>query len=67
MNIFIDDQRRELAMSMFPEAYEKLWWGKNVVGITVALTNADAADVKDLLHAAWKRKAPKGLVAVHSK
>jgi len=67
MNIFVDEQRRELACSMFPESYEKLWWGKKVVGITVTLGNADTADVKDLLHSAWKRKAPKGLVEENSK
>ena len=66
MNIFVDEQRRELAISMFPESYEKLWWGKNVVGITVTLSTADAADVKELLHSAWERKAPKSLVATDS-
>lgn len=62
MNIFVDEQRRELAISMFPESYEKLWWGKKVVGIKVMLSTADAADVRDLLLSAWKRKAPKSLV-----
>ena len=67
LNVFVDDERRELAMSMFPDAYEKLWWGKKVVGVTVLLSAADASDVRDLLHSAWKRKAPKRVVEAHSK
>jgi hypothetical protein len=61
MNIFVDEQRRELAISMFPKSCEKLWWGKKVVGIKVALSTADAADVRDLLNSAWERNTPKGL------
>lgn len=67
LNIFVDDERRELAMSMFPDAYEKLWWGKKVVGVTVLLSAADASDVQDLLYSAWKRKAPKRVVEANSK
>lgn len=67
LNIFVDDERRELAMSMFPDAYEKLWWGKRVVGVTVVLSAADASDVQDLLYSAWKRKAPKRIVEANSK
>ncbi len=67
LNIFVDDERLELAMSMFPDAYEKLWWGKKVVGVTVLLSAADASDVQDLLHSAWKRKAPKRVVEANSK
>ena len=67
LNVFIDDERRELAMSMFPDAYEKLWWGKKVVGVTVLLSAANASDVQDLLHCAWKRKAPKRVVAANSR
>lgn len=67
LNVFVDDERRELAMSMFPDAYEKLWWGKKVVGVTVLLSAADASDVEDLLHSAWKRKAPKRVVEANSK
>ena len=59
LHVFVDEQRRELALSMYPEAYEKLWWGKKVVGVKVALGDVDSDDVKDLLHSAWKRKAPK--------
>lgn len=62
LHVFVDEQRRELAIAMFPEAYEKLWWGKKVTGIKVLLSKADASDVKDLLYSAWKQKSPKRLV-----
>lgn len=62
LHVFVDEQRRELATAMFPDAYEKLWWGKKVTGIKVLLSKADALDVKDLLFEAWKQKAPKRLV-----
>ena len=67
LNIFVDSERLELAVSMFPDAYEKLWWGKRVVGITVRLSAADASDVQDLLHSAWKRKAPKRAIDANSR
>ena len=67
LNIFVDEERRELALSMFPDAYEKLWWGKKVVGVTVLLAAADASDIQDLLHSAWERKAPKRVVEASSK
>lgn len=62
LHIFLDEERRELAIAMYPEVYETLWWGKKVVGIRVSLPRADSDDIRDLLFSAWKRKAPKTLV-----
>jgi hypothetical protein len=62
LHVFVDEQRRELAMSMFPDVYEELWWGKKVVGIRILLSEANASDVEDLVFSAWQRKAPKRLV-----
>lgn len=62
LRIFVDEQRRESAIAMYPEFCEKLWWGKNVVGLDVTLADADADEVKDLLLTAWKLKAPKKLL-----
>ena len=61
LHIFVDEQERELAIAVNPRACEKLWWGKQVAGLRVILPKAKAADVKDLLHSAWRRKAPKSL------
>ncbi len=65
LHVFVDDERRELALAMFPDAYEALYWGKNVVGVKVVLARAERADVEDLLLTAWQRKAPKRLIADH--
>ena len=61
LHVFVDEQRRELGLAMFPAAYEKLTWGKKSVGLRVDISVADAEDVKDLLYCAWKHKAPKRL------
>lgn len=66
LNIFIDEQRRELAVSMYPEFCEKLWWGKKVVGVRISLPDADPEEVKELLRSAWELKAPKLLLRKHS-
>ena len=62
LHVFVDEERRNLAISMFPDAYEALWWGKKVVGIRVLLSAAESSDVEDLIYSAWRRKAPKLLV-----
>ena len=62
LHVFVDEQRRQLAISMFPEAYEELWWGKKAVGIKVLLSAAESSDVEDMIYCAWQRKAPKHLV-----
>jgi hypothetical protein len=62
LHIFVGDQRRERALSMYPEFCEKLWWGKKVVGVRVLLASADPLEIKDLLRCAWRSKAPKALL-----
>ncbi len=62
LHVFVDEDRRELAIAMFPDAYEPLTWGKKTVGIRIHLPAADAGDVEDLLRSAWALKAPKTLL-----
>lgn len=62
LHVFVDDVERERALELHPEFIEKLWWGKKVVGVRVSLSPAKSAVVRDLLAAAWKRKAPKALI-----
>ena len=62
LHIFVDEQRRELAVSMYPEFCEKLWWGKKVVGVRVLIAQANSDEVTDLLRCSWELKAPKKLV-----
>jgi hypothetical protein len=61
LHVFVDEQRRELAVSMYPEFCEKLWWGQKVVGVRVLLSQADPIEVQDLLRCAWLLKAPKNV------
>ena len=62
MNVFVDDEQREIMVRVDPKAYETLLWGKSGY-LHVHLEKAKARDVKTLLRAAWERKAPKKLVA----
>ena len=62
MNVFVDDQQREIMVAVDPKAYETLTWG--AIGyLHVHLAKAKARDVGTLLRSAWERKAPKKLAA----
>jgi hypothetical protein len=61
MNVFVDDDQREIMVTVDPKAYESLTWGK-MAYLHVQLAAAKANDVKTLLRAAWERKAPKKLL-----
>ena len=62
MNVFVDDEQREVMTQVDPQAYETRMWGKSGY-LHVHLAKANARDVETLLHSAWERKAPKKLVA----
>ena len=64
LHIFAGDEQRDLMVATEPQAYEKLWWGKKVVGLKVALAKAKSGDVRELLQSAWRKKAPKRLLDV---
>ena len=64
LHVFVAEEERELMTSIDAAAYEKLWWGKKVVGLRVTLAKAKRADVESLLLSAWRRKAPKALTQV---
>ena len=62
VNIFLPEEDRETAIALYPDSCEKLWWGRKVLGITVTLSSAKAAEIKGLLKSAWRYKAPANLV-----
>ena len=64
LHVFVEEEDREPLIASEPEAYEKLWWGKKVLGVRVTLAKAKSADVERLLRIAWERKAPKRLVTL---
>lgn len=61
LHVFVEEEDREPLIAAEPDAYEKLWWGKKVLGVRITLARAKAADVHRLLRIAWRRKAPKRL------
>jgi hypothetical protein len=62
LHVFVNADERDRMSAAAPDAYEKLWWGKNVVGLRVTLPMARAEDVKELVRFAWLQRAPKSLV-----
>jgi hypothetical protein len=63
LHVFIDEDDRERAIAIDGANFEKLWWGKKVMGLRVHFMQADLDLVKELLTQAWRRKAPKRLLA----
>lgn len=56
LHVFVDEEDRDRMVAMFPGTFEKLGWGRKVVGLRIALDKADPADVGALLRAAWQRR-----------
>ena len=61
LRVFVAEELRDLWSDADPKTYEKIWWGKKVVGLRVRLTSAKTKDLETLLHAAWAQRAPKTL------
>ena len=59
LHVFVDDPDRDRMLRLDPGTYEKLGWGKKVVGLRVDLSRARRGDVQALLRAAWQRKLEK--------
>jgi hypothetical protein len=59
LHVFVDEADRDRMVAMHPDTYEKLGWGRKILGLRVALDRAEPADVKALLQTAWQRKLPK--------
>lgn len=63
LHVFVDEaEARSLAASN-PGVYSELWWGNRLSGLRVVLSGADRREVCELLEQAWRRKAPKRLLA----
>jgi hypothetical protein len=63
LHVFVDEAERERVLELHGDCVEKLWWGKKVAGVRVSLARASSPLVRGLLENAWKRKAPKSLLA----
>jgi hypothetical protein len=56
LHVFVDEEDRDRMLRLDPTAYEKLGWGRKVVGLRVNLARAHPDDVRALLGIAWRRK-----------
>jgi hypothetical protein len=63
LNVMIDPLDVESVVKVAPSACSELHWGKEVRGVRVDLRAASPKLVGDLLEAAWRRRAPKRLLA----
>jgi hypothetical protein len=59
LHVFIGEQARELALTMYSEFIEKLLWGGKVVGIRVDLAQAKPSVVKSLVESAYNFRVSK--------
>lgn len=63
LHVFIDEGEIEACLAEDPRAYERLLWGRQVRGLRILLAAAPEERVRELLTEAWRRKAPRRLVA----
>jgi hypothetical protein len=62
LNVMIDVMDVDGVVQEDPVACEPLMWGKQLRGVRVKLRVAAPELVRDLLAAAWRRKAPRALL-----
>jgi hypothetical protein len=67
LHVFVDPLEVEAYVAQDPAAFEPLQWGARVSGLRVDLAAASAADLAEIIEEAWRRKAPKGLVASYDR
>ena len=62
VHIFVGYDEREVALELQASFLETLVWGGKARGLRVRLSAATPSVVKQLVRAAWIRKAPKKLI-----
>lgn len=63
LRIFVEEEQARAAVAGAPAVHAQLWWGRKLAGVEVALAGADPAEVRELLADAYRRRAPRVLVA----
>lgn len=63
LHVFVDESEARALAASKPSAFEELWWGNKLSGLRVRLAAAERTEVCELLEDAWRRKAPKRLLA----
>ena len=67
LNVNVEADEGHALCEQHPEAFQPIVWGKRVQmeWIQVTLAKADRTLVEELLEDAWRRKAPKRVVAAY--
>lgn len=63
LHVFVDEPEARSLAASDPAAYSELWWGTRLSGVRIELRHAARDEVCELLEQAWRRKAPKRLLA----
>ncbi len=63
IHVFVGEDERAAALALHAAFVEPLTWGAKVVGLRIALANADALIVKRLIDASHAARAPKSVRA----
>ena len=63
LHVFVDEAEVAACVAENPAAFEPLRWGQRIRGLRVRLAALPAARVAELLDDAWRRKAPRRLLA----
>jgi hypothetical protein len=62
MNVMLDEPGILSAVQLDPDVCAEVWWGRSLRAVRVALEDASAELLEDLLAEAWVRRAPKRLL-----
>ena len=63
LHVFVDEPEVDPCVAEDPSAFEPLRWGPRIRGLRIQLAAAPAERVQELIEDAWRRKAPRRLVA----
>jgi hypothetical protein len=63
LHVFVDEPEIEASVAENPAAFEPLRWGQKIRGLRIRLAPAADGRVRELIEEAWRRKAPRRLVA----
>jgi len=63
LNVFVEQHEAEAAVANHPASFTVVFWGNRAKGVTADLATAPPDRLEELLLEAWRRWAPKRLVA----
>jgi hypothetical protein len=63
IRVMVDEDDTKAAVAESPDACAPFYWGARLACVVVTLASADPNLVRELLTEAWRRKAPKKLLA----